>query len=99
MKNFFNKFRSYSFWVSLSAAVIILLNALGKLMGFTIENKIVEDVIMSVAGLLVVLGIVTNTSTNSGDDQNENEMQLDEQDKKQEENDDTFEDENEKKDK
>ncbi len=56
MKNFFKKFRSYSFWVSLSGAVIILLNAFGRAFGFKIENQIVEDCIMAVAGLLVVLG-------------------------------------------
>ncbi len=59
MKNFFKKIRSYSFWVSLSSAVIILLNALGKAFGFSIQNQVVEDCIMAVAGVLVVLGIVS----------------------------------------
>ena len=59
MKNFFNKMKSYSFWVSFSGALIVLLNAFGKLLGFSIENKVVEDCVMAVAGILIVLGIVT----------------------------------------
>ena len=72
MKNFFKKFRSYSFWVSLSSAVIILLNAFGKVFGFSIQNQVVEDCIMAIAGILVVLGIVTmNKSDKTKDEQNE----------------------------
>ena len=58
MKNFFKRFTKYSFWVSLSGAVVILLNAFGKAFGFSVENKIVEDCIMAIAGVLVVLGVV-----------------------------------------
>ena len=78
MKNFFKKFQSYSFWVSLSGAVIVLLNALGRAFGFEIENQIVEDVIMSVAGVLMVLGVVSmkgsaNTSKKDNDKNDSNE--------------------------
>ncbi len=59
MKNFFKRIGDYGFWVSLSAAVVILLNAFGKAFGFEIENQVVEDCIMAVAGLLVVLGFVS----------------------------------------
>lgn len=59
MKNFFKNFRSYSFWVSLCGALIILLNAFGRAFGFSIENQVVEDCILSFASVLVVLGIVT----------------------------------------
>ena len=59
MKNFFKKFGSYSFWISLSGAIILLVNALGRAFGFVIENKLVEDIILSIAGVLVVLGLVT----------------------------------------
>ncbi len=69
MKNFFKKFKSYGFWVSLSAAVIVLLNALGRAFGFSIDEKIVDDVVMSLASLLVVLGIVDmSTNKDKGDD-------------------------------
>lgn len=52
------KIKKYSFWTGLSAAVIILFNALGKAFGFTIDNQIIEEVIMAVCGVLVALGIV-----------------------------------------
>ena len=77
MKNFFKKFKNYSFWVSLSASVIILLNVLGKIFGFQIENQIVEDCIMAVAGLLVVLGVVSGKpASNSQDKQNQSDEQI-----------------------
>ncbi len=76
MKNFFKKFKSYGFWVSLSAGIIVLLNALGRAFGFSIENQIVEDVIMSIASLLVILGVVSmndkDKKNNKNDSQNEN---------------------------
>ncbi len=58
MKKFFKKMGDYNFWVSLSAGVVILLNAFGAAFGFSIKNQIVEDCIMAVAGMLVVFGIV-----------------------------------------
>lgn len=69
MKNFFKNFRTYSFWVSLSGAVIILINALGRAFGFEIENQIVEDCLMGVAGVLVVLGIVYKKPENENNNE------------------------------
>lgn len=66
MKNFFKNMKSYKFWVNLSAALIIFLNALSKPLGIQIENQIVEDVILGFAGVLVVLGLVSkNEKTQS----------------------------------
>ncbi len=68
MKNFFKKIKSYGFWVSLSSALVLLSTSLGKAFGFEIENKIIEDIVMAVAGVLAVFGIVSmNTNTNDGD--------------------------------
>lgn len=55
-------FKSYSFWTALAGAVVVLLNALGDLFGFSVDNDLVKGLIMAVAGLLVVLGIVTMPS-------------------------------------
>ena len=57
-----NKFKTYAFWVALSSAVVILVQSLGKLLGVEIESVIIENVIMSICGILVVLGIVTKNS-------------------------------------
>lgn len=67
MKKLFEKMKSYSFWVSFSGALIIFINCLGRIFNFQIENEIVEDVIMSIAGLLVVLGFVTKETKNEED--------------------------------
>ena len=85
MKNFFKKFKSYGFWVSLSAAVIVLLNALGRAFGFSIDEKIVDDVVMSLASLLVVLGIVDmSTNKDKGDDDFDDDDNLPNDDEKHE---------------
>ena len=59
MKNF----RSYSFWTAFAGAITILVSALGKCFGFSIDNQIITDVIMAIAGVLVVLGVVTMPKT------------------------------------
>lgn len=87
MKNFFKKFCSYSFWVSLSGAVVILLNAFGRAFGFKIENQVVEDCIMAVAGVLVVFGICfKSTKENPETDKNEEEKVDEENSEKDEDN-------------
>lgn len=57
------RFKTYAFWVSLSSAIVILLQSLGKLFGFSIDSGTIESVIMSICGVLVVLGIVTMDET------------------------------------
>ena len=84
MKNFFKKMKSYSFWVSFSGALIILLNAFGRILGWQIENQIVEGCIMSIAGILVVFGVVTmDDGGDNGEtpDENEEQNQSDEETK------------------
>ena len=71
MKKFFKRFSKYSFWVSLSGAIVILLNAFGKAFGFSIDNKVVEDCIMAVAGVLVVLGVVGGVAGKTDKDKND----------------------------
>ena len=56
---FKDRIKTYNFWTTLSAALILLLEALGRCFGFEIPNAIVNDIIMSICGVLVVLGVVT----------------------------------------
>ena len=69
MNKFFKKFSNYGFWVALSGAVIMFLDALGRAFGFAVENKVIEDVILSFAGVLVVFGVVTNSKATKNDDE------------------------------
>lgn len=76
------RIKSYSFWTALSGAVVLLLNSLGECFGFAIDNDLVSSLIMSIAGILVVFGVVTmptnkkeDTAQNSENDNNENILQ------------------------
>ncbi len=73
-----NMFKNYGFWVSLSSAVVVLVEAIGRACGFIPDGQLVNDIIMSVAGVLVVLGVVTmpnaktdKTKDNKTDETNE----------------------------
>lgn len=65
-----NKFKSYSFWTALAAAVVVLVEAFGRLFGFIPDGKLVADIIMAVAGVLVVLGVVTAPTSTDKKDEN-----------------------------
>ena len=58
------RLKSYKFWVALSGAVIIFVNALGKVFGFQIDGAVLEGVIMGFCGVLVVLGFVDKPKSN-----------------------------------
>lgn len=70
MKNLLKKMKSYSFWISLTGALIIFINCLGNIFGFKIENTVIENVIMSFAGILVVFGVVTKDNKNENEEEN-----------------------------
>ena len=59
MKKFKKLISSYGFWTGLSAAVIMLAGSIAKAFGFSINNQAIEDVIMSICGILVVFGVVS----------------------------------------
>ena len=63
------RFKQYSFWVSLSGAIILFVQVLGRLFNFIPNNELISDLIMSFAGVLVVLGIVSKP-TDEDDDTN-----------------------------
>lgn len=51
--------KSYGFWTALAGAVVTLINAIGRLCGFFVEESLISDIIMAIAGILVVFGIVS----------------------------------------
>ena len=65
------KIKSYSFWTALAGAIVILVNILGKIFGFAIEDDLIYSLIMAIAGILVVFGVVTmpKNDKNSEDDE------------------------------
>ena len=83
-------FKSYSFWTALAGAVVVLLNALGDLFGFSVDNDLVKGLIMAVAGLLVVLGIVTMPNKDEENiDETDSSEEADSEDGNQDEEDDS----------
>ena len=68
-----NKFKTYAFWLALSSAVVILVQSFGKLFGFEVESSTIENVIMSICGVLVVLGIVSKSGSTENNDEVEKE--------------------------
>ena len=79
-----NKIKSYGFWTALAGAVVVLVNALGQVFGFSVDNEIITNVIMSIAGVLVVLGVVTMPK---GEDGNQQEGESEESDAESKETD------------
>ena len=67
-------FKSYGFWTAFAGAVVILVNSLGQLFGFSIESKLIENVILAFAGVLVALGVVSmEKAKNEPENESENE--------------------------
>lgn len=53
-----DKIKSYSFWVSLASAVILILKVLGSRFGFSIDESMVSDIFTAICSVLVLLGII-----------------------------------------
>ena len=70
-------FKSYGFWTALAGAVTMLVGALGECFGFTVHDEIVTNVIMAIAGVLVVLGVVS-IPKNSSKEENKEEINTEE---------------------
>lgn len=52
------RFKKYSFWVAFSGAIIILVDCVCRAFGYQFDSAVIESIIMSICGVLVVLGIV-----------------------------------------
>lgn len=78
-----NKIKNYSFWIGLSGAVVVLVEAIGKAFGFIPDGQIISDIIMAIAGVLVIFGVVSMpTETNSFDSTIEKQEQDENEDEK-----------------
>lgn len=57
-----NKIKTTGFWISLSGAIVLVLQTVGEIFGFTINSQIVSTLISSICSVLVVVGILIPTS-------------------------------------
>lgn len=53
-----DKIKSYSFWVSIASAVILILKVLGNRFGFTVDESMISDIFTALCSVLVLLGII-----------------------------------------
>lgn len=58
-----DKIKSYSFWVSLASAVILILKVVGSRFGFTVDESMVSDAFTALCSILVLLGIIVVPSS------------------------------------
>lgn len=63
--NLKTKIKSYSFWVSLASAVILILKLIGQRFGFDVDEGLISDLFTSLCAILVILGIIVVPSANS----------------------------------
>ena len=68
--------KSYGFWTALAGSIVVLVNAIGRACGFFVEEALISDIILGVAGVLVVFGVVTMPKKSK-----ENEMESEETEK------------------
>lgn len=84
-----DKFKNYSFWISVTGAVILLLNNLGKVFGFSVNNEAIYSIVDGVCGVLVVFGVLTMNKTKKDTQQIENTEKTQQTDEIQNDNPDT----------
>lgn len=56
-----NKFKSYSFWMSVTAAIILVINNLGNIFGFEVDGNVITKIVDSICGVLILFGVITMT--------------------------------------
>lgn len=75
------KVKTYSFWVSLASAVILILKLVGQKFGFSVDEGLISDLFTSLCAILVILGIIVVPSSSNLEPKN-NDIQKTISDKK-----------------
>lgn len=65
MKN--SKFKSYKYLTSLLAGIIVLLNTVGSVFGFGVDEMAITSISVAVLGVLVILGVVNKDTPETED--------------------------------
>ena len=56
-------FKQYNFWIKLVALLILVLNILGEVFGFSVDSALFMDVSSALMSILVVLGVIQVPAT------------------------------------
>ena len=58
--SFSTQLKSYSFWLGISSALLLLVQTIGEPLGLEINEEVYMSIINAVLGVFVVLGIISN---------------------------------------
>lgn len=62
-----DKMRTTSFWLGLSSACVLIVDCVTDIFGLEICSGIVEKIVLSIASVLVMLGIITKKNVEDSD--------------------------------
>lgn len=60
-----DRIKTYNFWVSLSSAIFLIIKLLGQQFHFNVDESLFSDIITSLCGILVLLGIIAPPTNKS----------------------------------
>ena len=66
------KFKSYTFWMSVTAAVILVINNIGNVFGFEVDSKVITQIVDSICGVLILFGVITMAKTENKEENGKN---------------------------
>ena len=76
--NLKQKVKTYSFWISIISAVLIVVRIIGEYFGWFINEGLIMDIVTGICGILVLLGILSSP-TNKDENMEETIKNLKEQ--------------------
>lgn len=77
-----NRLKTYSFWVSLASAILLLIQSVGKPLGLVLNEELYMSIVNSVLGVFVVLGIISHPAQTLIQNDEENEEYIIKKDEK-----------------
>ncbi|HEY8444290.1 MAG TPA: phage holin [Clostridia bacterium] len=68
MKKNNSVYRTYGFWMSLSAAILLVIQTILSRLGIQIDAPFVQEVISGILAVLVILGVIIKPKTDEEGD-------------------------------
>ncbi len=68
MKNLKKNLKSYKFWVSISASIVILVEILSKIFGFLIDRVVMISLLSAICMILIMLGVISDKDNTSSEE-------------------------------
>ena len=68
------KIKTTSFWLTLSGAVVMLLDTISNIIGLDLYSKKVESIILAICTFLVMTGVITKKDVSDPEPKNTDEL-------------------------